>query len=78
MTVLASKKGVEFDEAGFNRSRTLMQHRLTAMIAQRLFSSTEFYRYMNSRENQYYIKAMEVLDNWSEMGEKTLSAQTDK
>jgi hypothetical protein len=55
-----------------------MQHRLTAMIAQRLFSSTEFYRYMNSRENQYYIKAMEVLDNWSEMGEKTLSAQTDK
>ena len=78
MTALASKKGVEFDEAGFNRSRTLMQHRLTAMIAQRLFSSTEFYRYMNSRENQYYIKAMEVLDNWSEMGEKTLSAQTDK
>ncbi|MBR7114929.1 MAG: peptidase S41, partial [Alistipes sp.] len=78
MTALATKKGVEFDEEGFNRSRKLMQNRLTAMIAQRLFSSTEFYRYMNSRENQYYIKAMEVLDNWSELGEKTLSAQTDK
>lgn len=70
---LAESKGVERDEAGFRRSYALLRDRITAMIAQRLYTQTEFYRVMNPRHNQYFIKAMEILNNWDEMGEKTLS-----
>lgn len=78
LTEVATKRGIEYDEEGFARSETLLRNRLTAMIAQRLFTTTEFYRVMNPRENQYFIKAMEVLDNWSELGQSVLSPQNSQ
>lgn len=64
----ATKMGVEFDSEGFERSKGLICDQLTAMIAQRLFSTSEFYRVMNPRQSEYYKKAMEVLSRRSADG----------
>jgi carboxyl-terminal processing protease len=45
------------------------------MIAQRLYSTAEFYRVINPRENQSYIKAMEILRNWDSQGAKILAGE---
>ncbi|MBR5863388.1 MAG: S41 family peptidase [Alistipes sp.] len=60
----ATASGVEYDEAGYMQSRELMRAQLTAMIAQRLFSTTEYYRYINPRVNDTYCRVLEILDNW--------------
>lgn len=60
----ATSKGVEWDEAGYLQSRELMRTQLTAMIAQRLFTTSEFYRYINPRVNDSYKKAIQLIDNW--------------
>ena len=64
----ATAKGVEFDKDGFERSKGLIRDQLTAMIAQRLFSTSEFYRLMNPRQSEYYKKALEVLSRRSADG----------
>ncbi len=61
LTDMADAKGVELDEEQFARSRPLMENQLAALVAQRLFTSSEFYRYINPRENEYFIKALEVV-----------------
>ena len=60
----ATASGVEYDEAGYMQSRELMRAQLTAMIAQRLFSTTEYYRYINPRVYVTYCRVLEILDNW--------------
>jgi carboxyl-terminal processing protease len=64
----ATAKGVEFDKDGFERSKGLIRDQLTAMIAQRLFSTSEFYRVMNPRQSEYYKKALDVLSRRSADG----------
>ncbi|MBR5333422.1 MAG: S41 family peptidase [Alistipes sp.] len=59
----ASAKGVEYDEAGYKQSQELMRVQLTALIAQRLFSTTEYYRYINPRLNDSYKKAINILSS---------------
>ena len=64
---MASAKGVEYDADGYKRSKELMRRQLTAMIAQRLFSESEFYRVLNPYANREYMKALEILANWQEL-----------
>lgn len=68
----AKTKGVEYDEAGYVQSRELMRTQLSAMIAQRLFTSSEFYRYINPRLNDIYRKAVEIVEDWSALAEPIL------
>lgn len=68
----AKAKGVEYDEAGYEQSRELMRTQLSAMIAQRLFTSSEFYRYINPRLNDIYRKAVEIVEDWSALAEPIL------
>ena len=70
---LAGAKGIEFDEAGFARSRRLMENQLAALVAQRLYSSSEFYRYLNPRENEYFMRAVWITDDWDGAGEPILN-----
>lgn len=63
---MARRKGVEPDPEQFERSRHLMETQLAALVAQRLFSPTEFYRYINPRENEYFMRARTLLENWPE------------
>ena len=66
---------VEYNEEDWTLSKELIRTQLTAMIAQRLFSTTEFYRVMNPRENEPYKKALEILHAWNEQGEQILLGQ---
>jgi carboxyl-terminal processing protease len=58
---LASVKGVEYDEAGFVLSKELMRTQLSAMVAQRLFSTSEYYRYINPRINDSYKRVVSII-----------------
>ena len=58
---LASVKGVEYDEAGFVLSKELMRTQLSAMVAQRLFSTSEYYRYINPRINDSYKRVISII-----------------
>ena len=71
----AAKRGIEYNDKEYAHSKELIRTQLTAMIAQRLFSAEEFYRVMNPRENQSYIKAMEILSNWESQGAKILAGE---
>lgn len=72
---LARQKGVEFDEAGFSQSRALMENQLAALVAQRLYTSSEFYRYLNPRRNEYFKKAMEIVGDWDKAGAPVLKPE---
>ena len=59
---LAEAKGVEYDAEGYELSRELMRTQLTAMVAQRLFSTSEYYRYINPRVNDSYKRVLLLLE----------------
>ena len=61
---MAQKRGVERDEEGLVQSRNLMKIQISALIAQRLYSASEYYRYINPRVNDSYKKSLELLENW--------------
>ena len=59
---LAEAKGVKYDAEGYELSRELMRTQLTAMVAQRLFSTSEYYRYINARVNDSYKRVLLLLE----------------
>lgn len=59
---LAEVKGVKYDAEGYELSRELMRTQLTAMVAQRLFSASEYYRYINPRVNDSYKRVLLLLE----------------
>ena len=59
---LAEAKGVKYDAEGYELSRELMRTQLTAMVAQRLFSTSEYYRYINPRVNDSYKRVLLLLE----------------
>lgn len=59
---LAEVKGVKYDAEGYELSRELMRTQLTAMVAQRLFSTSEYYRYINPRVNDSYKRVLLLLE----------------
>ena len=70
---MASERGVEYDAEEYERSKELMRNQLTAMIAQRLYGVNEFYRWINPRVNDSYVKALTIIENWSEEGDSVLN-----
>ncbi|MBO5687870.1 MAG: S41 family peptidase [Alistipes sp.] len=75
LTKAASERNIEYNESEFNHSKELILTQLKAMIAQRLYSTCEFYRVMNPRENAAYKRALEILRAWDEQGAKILAGQ---
>lgn len=69
---MAGRKGVEPNPEQFARSRGLISTQLAALVAQRLFTAAEFYRYINPRENEYYMRARDLLENWPEQAKPLL------
>ena len=59
---LAEAKGVKYDAEGYELSRELMRTQLSAMVAQRLFSTSEYYRYINPRVNDSYKRVLLLLE----------------
>ena len=67
---LCTAKGIEYDQEGYLKSKDLIKDQLSAMVAQRLFSTSEFYRWMNPRQNESYQKALYLLQNWDNEAKK--------
>jgi carboxyl-terminal processing protease len=61
---VGKSKNVAFDKEGFEHSRELMRNQLSAMIAQRLFTQSEYFEYINSRENDSFKKAISIAGKW--------------
>jgi carboxyl-terminal processing protease len=64
LVAMAAAAGVEYDAEGFALSREIIRNQLSAMIAQLLYSPSAFYRWINPRQVDSYIKALELLAEW--------------
>ena len=73
LVAMATNKGVEYDEAGYEHSQMIMRSQLAAMVAQRLYGDSEFYQLLNPRVNDSYVKALEIIENWTQEGESVLN-----
>lgn len=69
---MATAKGVEYDEEGFALSRRMMQTQLSALVAARLFTQSEYYQYINPRINPTYKKAVEIVSRWDSIAPQIL------
>ncbi len=61
---LAAKKGVAYDEADWRKSENIIRLQLKALIAQKLWGMSEYYRIINEEADETFRKAREVLKNW--------------
>lgn len=66
-------KGVEYDALGYKQSLPLIKIQLSAIIAQRLYSVSEYYRYINPRINDSFKKSLWLLNNWESEAEPLLN-----
>ena len=64
LVAMAAAVGVEYDAEGFALSREIIRNQLSAMIAQLLYSPSAFFRWINPRQVDSYIKALELLAEW--------------
>ncbi len=61
---LGKAKGVDNGEYTIEDFRDIAQVNMKALIAQKLFSTTEFYRVVNENNNVIFRELDDLLDNW--------------
>lgn len=64
LVAVATAKGVEYDADGFALSKEFLRDQLTSIIAQRIYSVSDGYRWLNPRRNLYYKRAIAILRDW--------------
>lgn len=64
LTQLGEKRGIPVIQEELAISRRHIELQLKAIIAQKLWSTTEYFRIMNSGQDNVYRKALDVLRNW--------------
>ena len=64
LTALGVKRGVPEDSVGLAQCKEKLQRQLKALIAARLWETTEFYRIINANGDPVFDKAVEVIHNW--------------
>lgn len=74
LVALATAKGVEYVESEYLLSREYLREQITSLIAQRLYSVSDGYRWINPRRNPYYKRALSILLDWESQGEPLLRA----
>lgn len=78
LTSIATAKGVTYNDEEFNLSRGLITNQLSALVAQRLYSTSEFYQLLNPRENESYSMALQLFANWNEQAKPLLKPKDVK
>ena len=70
--------GVAADDKGLVESKELISLQIKALTAQRLFSTSEFYRVVNSADSngRWMGRALEILNDWKHLGEPILRNKT--
>lgn len=64
LAALGTAREVEYVAEEMEESARLIALQLKALIAQRLWNTTEYYRVVNGGMDEYFARAMEVLDDW--------------
>ena len=62
LTTMGAEEKIEFNEEQFNKSKNLISLQLKAIIAQNLYSSSEFFQIINDK-NDSYIKALQIIND---------------
>ena len=72
--------GVERDAQGMLEAKHIISLQIKALTAQRLFSSTEFYRVMNADDTggRWLSRATEILHDWKHLGEPLLRGKSKR
>ena len=78
LVTIATAKGIAYNDEEFNLSRELIVNQLSAMVAQRLYSTSEFYQLLNPRENESYRMALQLFANWNEQAKPLLKPKASK
>lgn len=60
LTELGEKRGIEYDEAGMKRSRQEIGNQIKALIAQKLWTTSEYFEVIN-RSDDVFLRAMDEL-----------------
>lgn len=68
LALLGKERGVEIDQAGLESSRETIGTRLKAMIAQSIWTTSEYFETVNA-DDPLFQKALEIIRNWKEMAE---------
>ena len=68
LTAKATKKGIAFDAAEFERSTKALKTQLKALIAQKMWGVNEYYLVVNGEDDPVFAKALEVLRDWERYG----------
>ena len=68
LTAKATKKGIAFDAAEFERSKKALKTQLKALIAQKMWGVNEYYLVVNGEDDPVFAKALEVLRDWERYG----------
>ena len=66
LVALGTQRGIEYVEADMKTSTTLLRSQLKALIAQKLWSMSEYYQVINGETDQMFAKALEVMQNWDQ------------
>ena len=69
LIALGEKQGVPYVAEDMERSRTQMGVQLKALIAQKMWTMTEYFRVINQESDEFFARAMEVLGNWEAYSE---------
>ena len=75
---IATAKGVEHNQAKYEAAYELLRNQLTAQIVQQLYPQSDFYRYINKRENDLFRRAMQLAQNWSSEVEPVIGVAHNK
>ncbi|MDR0955487.1 MAG: PDZ domain-containing protein [Rikenellaceae bacterium] len=78
LVALGTERGVEYVAEEMEESRGLIAVQLKALIAQRLWTTTEYYRIINRGMDEFFARAMEVLADWETSGQGIVAEGSSK
>ena len=78
LAALGEERNVARNDEELLESKQLISLQIKALTAQRLFSTTEFYRVVNADDNsggRWLTRAVEILNDWKNLGEPILKGK---
>jgi carboxyl-terminal processing protease len=78
LVALGTERGVEYDAEEMEESRGLIALQLKAQIAQRLWTTTEYYRIINPGMDEFFAQALKVLADWDTSGRGIAAKRSSK
>lgn len=78
LVAFGEERKVSRDDKGLDESLPIIKRQIKALIAQRLFSTCEFYRVINKSDSLWVGRAVEIVNNWDEYSHRVLRGKVTK